>query len=85
MTKKDKPIRLIDVLNFAWATLHDFLYLGVAAGVYWLFRQPPAVRTNALIIGVIVTVWLVGEVINFRWHRQMDKRLQALERRLERR
>ena len=74
----------MDVINFLWATLHDFIYVGVAAGVYWLFRQPPAVRTNALIIGIIVLVWLAGEVINFRWHKQMDKRLRVLERRIGR-
>lgn len=73
----------MDVLNFLWATLHDFIYIGVAAGIYWLFRQPAQVRNSALAIGLIVGLWLVGEIVNFRWHRQMDKRIRKLERRLK--
>lgn len=77
-----RQIRIMDVINFLWATFHDVVYIGIAAAVYWLYHQPPQVRNNALIIGAIVAVWLFGEVINFRWHRQMDRRLRRLERKL---
>ena len=71
------------MLNFLWTTLHDFIYIGVAAVLYWFYHQPPEVRNNAMIVGAVLIAWLAGEVVNFRWHRQMDKRLRELEKRLK--
>jgi|GEM_PF-6313688 len=74
-----KRLRLIDVLNFLWATLHDFVYVGIAAGAYWLWHQPTATRNNLLLVVIVAAIFLLDAVINYRQHAKLDKRLDRLE------
>jgi RsiW-degrading membrane proteinase PrsW (M82 family) len=78
-----KKLRLADVFNFVWATVHDFLYMGIAVFLYWLWHQPSATRNSLIIIVAIAVVFIVETIVNYRQHMKIEKRLSALERKCE--
>ena len=79
MVKRKSKLRLMDVVNLVWSSVHDFLYLGVAGLAYWLWRQPAPTRDFYLIAVVVVAVFVINAIVNYRQHGKLEDRLEKLE------
>ena len=76
---RKKRLRLIDVINFVWSTVHDFVYVGIVALFYWISKQPAGTRrTYEILLGFIALI-VLDTVINSRQHHKFDDRLDDLE------
>lgn len=80
-----RSLRIVDILNFVWASVHDFIYAAIVLALVWLWHQPSTFRNSVLLVAGVVAVFVVDAIVNYRQHRKLEKRIERLERRSHRR